>query len=100
MPENNFLVFVGQHPECYEASQSKLLVSLLETVSKQSKNCEQIQEEIPLNLSKLQEIVDSLVEVKLLEKMFAANKHFFSLTEKGKKFLELYREQEKKTRIN
>ena len=90
-PHEEFVLYLEKNPECYVIMKSSAHIKVLETLEKRPNTLEGLKILLAkADLSDLELIIDSLLEIGAVDKFLAGQKYMFNLTKKGKDFLAKY----------
>ena len=88
---DEWLLFLESHPELWRISKSTILMKILEQLCKESLSLEALYLHFPsISLPDLEEILETFIADRLVEKQFVAKSIVFHATEKCRKFMVVY----------
>ena len=99
----NFIIFLEKNPKLYTIAKSDRCVSLLERLSLQGLPVEELKRENKfsyLSESDLGELLDLLVQLKVLNKQKLVGKTIYFANENTKIFLEIYNDTKKQYSVD
>ncbi len=92
----DFVVFLEEHPELYEVSKSEVLVRLLSILEKRALSFLSLKKETGMEPEDLEAALEALERAGAVERISYRKNIIYAITEKGRRFLELYRREKRK----
>ena len=89
--KKRFLEYVEQHPEYYPLMQAGVFVRILKTLAKEAKGMDDMAGILPdIDKEDLAVMVEALMGIKIVSKLFSAGQLLYYTNDLGKEFLSYY----------
>jgi hypothetical protein len=101
--KRNFIIFLEKNPKLYAIAKSNRCIALLERLSLQGLPIEELKRESKfsyLSEQDLQDLLELLVQLKVLDKQKLIGKIIYYANENTKIFLEIYNETKKQYSVD